>query len=57
MSKFLELLAQENHTEAREAFDEMISQKIVSALDTRKREIASSLFGFQEETATDENNN
>lgn len=41
-------------TKVQSAFDQLIGQKIMDALETRKREVATSMFAGQEEA--DDNN-
>lgn len=49
MSNFLELIAQEKNSEAIESFNDMMAEKISQALDGRKQQLASSLFGGEAE--------
>jgi hypothetical protein len=55
---FIDLVGQGNNVEAKTALDELLSARAFEALDAKKQEIGSTLFGGQpevtEEPATEE---
>lgn len=55
---FIDLVGQGNNVEAKAALDELLSARAFEALDAKKQEIGSTLFGGQpeavEEPATEE---
>lgn len=50
--QFLDMLAAGQSSEAKDAFAELLSTKAMEALETRKQEIASTLFNGKEEGDT-----
>ncbi len=48
--QFLDLLGQDDKVEAREVIEDMLSQRIIAALDARKQSIASTMFDTETET-------
>ena len=48
--QFLDLIGQDNKVEAREVIEDMLSQRMVAALDARKQDIASTMFDTETET-------
>ena len=53
-SNFINHLAAGNASEAKSALTDMLSAKAFEALDAKKQEIGSTLFGGQEEVASQE---
>lgn len=51
---FIDLVGQGNNIEAKEALDELLSARAFDALDVKKQEIASTLFGGQPQEPTEE---
>ena len=51
---FIDLVGQGNNIAAKEALDELLSARAFEALDAKKQEIGSTLFGGQEEVASQE---
>ena len=55
---FIDLVGQGNNSAAKDALDELLSARAFEALDVKKQEIGSTLFGGQtqttEEPATEE---
>jgi hypothetical protein len=47
---FIDLVGQGNNVEAKAALDELLSARAFEALDAKKQEIGSTLFGGQPET-------
>lgn len=48
--QFLDLIGQDDKVEAREVIEDMLSQRIIAALDARKQDIASTMFDTETET-------
>ena len=48
--QFLDLIGQDDKVEAREVIEDMLSQRMVAALDARKQGIASTMFDTETET-------
>lgn len=51
---FIDLVGQGNNVAAKDALDELLSARAFEALDAKKQEIGSTLFGGQEQSATEE---
>ena len=47
--QFLDLIGQDSKVEAREVIEDMLSQRMVAALDARKQSIASTMFDTETE--------
>ena len=47
--RFLDLIGQDDKVEAREVIEDMLSQRIIAALDARKQDIASTMFDTETE--------
>ena len=55
--QFLDMLAAGQSAEAKDAFAELLSTKAMEALESKKQEVASTLFnGKEEESEQSENN-
>lgn len=54
IKQFLDQIMNGQNSEARESLENVLSAKAFDALDTHKKEIASSLFSDKEETSTEE---
>jgi hypothetical protein len=54
IEKFIEDIIGGDNIAAKESIDQILSAKSFDALQSRKQEIASTLFGGQEEVATEE---
>jgi hypothetical protein len=50
---FITLVGQENNVEAQQELNNMLSQKVVDALNAKKIEVAASLFGAPTEQTTE----
>lgn len=48
IKNFIDLVAQGNNIEAKEAIDSLLSTRAFEQLETKKQEIASTLFGATE---------
>jgi ClpP class serine protease len=51
---FIDLVAQGQNAEAKESLDELLSARAFEALDAKKQEIGSTLFGGQAETTEEQ---
>lgn len=51
VKNFIDSIIQGNNSEAQQAFDDIIGNRIVDALEQRKQEIASSLFVTQQDVS------
>ena len=52
--QFIDLVGQGNNVEAKEALDELLSARAFEALDAKKQELGSNLFGGQTQETTEE---
>lgn len=52
--QFVDLVGQGNNAEAKEVLDGMLSARAFEALETRKQELASTLFTSAEQTSNEE---
>lgn len=53
MENFLNLIAQEKNSDAKDYFGNIMNEKICQVLENKKREIASSLFNNYSESVED----
>lgn len=51
---FIDLVGQGNNVDAKSALEELLSARAFEALDAKKQEIGSTLFGGQEQATTEE---